>query len=115
MAAQVAVTLVLLVGAGLLGRSFLRVLSVDPGFRTEQVVTLDLSFSGQDENAQRITRSSSRVLTQFMRFPGVAEAGITSDLPLGTRGYSDGAFALINPQQLSPQMLQLIKRGLSEF
>ena len=114
MAAQVAVTLVLLVGAGLLGRSFLRVLSVDPGFRTEQVVTLDLSFSGQDDNAQRITRLQ-QILTRIHAIPGVAEAGITSDLPLGTRGYSDGAFALINPQQLSPQMLQLINRGPIRF
>ena len=108
MAAQVAVTLVLLVGAGLLGRSFLRVLSVDPGFRTEQVVTLDLSFSGQDDNAQRI-RVSSRFLRESID-PGVAEAGITSDLPLGTGGYSDGSFALVNPQHLSPQMLSLIQR-----
>ena len=109
MAAQVAVTLVLLVGAGLLGRSFLRVLSVDPGFRTEQVVTLDLSFPGQDENAQRITRLQ-QLLARLHAIPGVVEAGTTTDLPLGTGGYSDGYFALINPQQLSPQTLSLIQR-----
>jgi ABC-type lipoprotein release transport system permease subunit len=114
MAAQVAVTLVLLVGAGLLGRSFLRVLSVDPGFRTEQVVTLDLSFSGQDDNAQRIALLQ-QILTRIHAIPGVVDAGTTSDLPLGTAGYSDGAFALINPQQLSPQMLQLINRGPIRF
>jgi putative ABC transport system permease protein len=109
MAAQVAVTLVLLVGAGLLGRSFLSVLSVDPGFRTEQVVTLDVSLSGQDENAQRIA-FLRQVLAQLHSIPGVVEAGSTSDLPLGTGGYSDGSFALVNPQQLSPQMLSLIQR-----
>jgi len=109
MAAQVAVTLVLMVGAGLLGRSFLRVLSVDPGFRTEEVVTLDLSFSGRDENGQRIARLQ-QILAQLHAIPGVAEAGTTSDLPLGTGGYSDGTFALVNPQQLSPQTLSLIQR-----
>jgi putative ABC transport system permease protein len=41
---QVAITLTLLVAAGLLGRSMLRVLSVDPGFETERVVTLNLKL-----------------------------------------------------------------------
>ena len=109
MAAQVAVTLVLLVGAGLLGRSFLRVLSVDPGFRTEQVVTLDLSFPGQDENAQRITRLQ-QLLARVHAIPGVVETGATSDLPLGAGGYSDGYFALMNSQQLSPETLSVIQR-----
>ncbi|HKT52111.1 MAG TPA: FtsX-like permease family protein, partial [Candidatus Angelobacter sp.] len=109
MAAQVAVTLVLLVGAGLLGRSFLRVLSVDPGFRTEQVVTLDVSFSGQDDNAQRIALLQ-QILGKVHQIPGVVEAGTTSDLPLGTGGYSDGTFALVNSRQLTPQTLSLIQR-----
>ena len=42
--AQLAITLVLLVGAGLLGRSLLRVLSVDPGFRTDHILTMDLAL-----------------------------------------------------------------------
>ena len=37
-------TLALLTGAGLLGRSLLRVLSVDPGFRTDNIVTMDLEL-----------------------------------------------------------------------
>lgn len=110
MAAQVAVTLVLLVGAGLLGRSFLRVLSVDPGFRTEQVVTLDLAFSDGTANAGRVTLLR-QTLDRLHTIPGVVEAGATTDLPLGNGGYSDGTFALINSQQLSPQMLRLISRG----
>src|SRR5262249_55592692 len=43
-AAQLAMTLALLTGAGLLGRSLLRVLSVDPGFRTEHIVAIDLEL-----------------------------------------------------------------------
>ena len=38
-----AMTVVLLVGAALLGRSLLRVLAVDPGFRTEGIVAMDLA------------------------------------------------------------------------
>ena len=41
-AGQVAITLTLLTGAGLLGRSMLRVLSIDPGFETEHIVTLNV-------------------------------------------------------------------------
>ena len=43
-AAQLAMTLALLTGAGLLGRSLLQVLSVDPGFRTDHVVAMDLEL-----------------------------------------------------------------------
>src|SRR6266567_8614312 len=43
-AGQLAITLVLLVGAGLLGRGLLRVLSVDPGFHTDHVLTMDLAM-----------------------------------------------------------------------
>jgi predicted lysophospholipase L1 biosynthesis ABC-type transport system permease subunit len=42
-AAQLAITLVLLIGAALLGRSLLRVLSVDPGFRTDRIMAMDLA------------------------------------------------------------------------
>ena len=41
---QLAITMTLLIGSGLLGRSLMRVLSVDPGFRTEHVVTIDLAL-----------------------------------------------------------------------
>ena len=40
-AGQIAITLTLLVGAGLLGRSMLRALSIHPGFETDHVATLD--------------------------------------------------------------------------
>src|ERR1035438_4208601 len=43
-AAQLAMTLALLTGAGLLGRSLLRLLSVDPGFRTDHIVAMDLEL-----------------------------------------------------------------------
>src|SRR5262249_59540522 len=54
--AQVALTLVLLVGAGLLVRSFLKLLQVDPGFRTESAVAIEMSppeFGGEDSAPAR--------------------------------------------------------------
>jgi putative ABC transport system permease protein len=54
---QVALTLVLLTGAGLLGKSFYRLLQVDPGFRAESVVVADLSlpsYTGPDRMPQQM-------------------------------------------------------------
>jgi putative ABC transport system permease protein len=42
--AQIAITLVLVVGAGLLGRSLTKVLEVNPGFRVDRIVTMDISL-----------------------------------------------------------------------
>ena len=43
-AAQIAITLVLVIGAGLLGRSLMKVLEVDPGFRVDKIVAMDVSL-----------------------------------------------------------------------
>lgn len=108
-AGQIAVTLVLLIGAGLLGRSFLRVLSVDPGFRTERVLTLDLAVSAGDDSGGR-GQQLQRILEALRGIPGVIEVGGTSDLPLESSYGADGTFALINPEQLSPATQDLIQR-----
>jgi putative ABC transport system permease protein len=108
-AGQVAVTLVLLVGAGLLARSFLRVLSVNPGFRIEQVVTLDLAFPF-GEDGDRRAAMLNQLFDQLRSLPGVVEVGGTSDLPLYTGNASDGTFVLMNPQQLSPRVQEIIHR-----
>ena len=43
-AAQIAITLVLVIGAGLLGRSLMKVLEVDPGFRVDKIVSMEVSL-----------------------------------------------------------------------
>ena len=48
-AAQIAITLVLVVGAGLLGRSLMKVLEVNPGFRVDKIVTMDVSLPWVDD------------------------------------------------------------------
>jgi putative ABC transport system permease protein len=103
--AQVAITLVLLVGAGLLGRSLLRVLSVDPGFRTERVLTMDLAMPLGDDPASKI-RQLGFINALFERLrvvPGVEEVGGASDLPLDG-GLSDGMFVELNPSDVPKRM-----------
>ncbi len=111
-AGQLAMTLLLLVGAGLLGRSLLRVLSVDPGFRTEQVVTMDLAL-GPAMGPARFQRVEF-LTTLFQRLraiPGVTEAGGTTFLPLGSAYSPSGLFVELNPQQLSSKTKDLIERS----
>lgn len=53
---QMALTLILLIGAGLLGKSFYRLLQVDPGFRTQSAVVMDLSLPGVPLSEQQTRR-----------------------------------------------------------
>ena len=111
-AAQVAITLILMTGAGLLGRSMLEVLSVDPGFEIEHVATLDLrrqdlSTRTESQRVQFLQELISRLRT----LPGVKAAGGTNLLPLKSSDSPDGTFVKINPQQLSPAQRELIERG----
>jgi len=77
--AEFAIAIVLLVGAGLLIRSWWFVGSVDPGFRTEQVLSMQLSTTSFTSAAQR-TNFYSQVLEQIESLPGVESAGIIGDL-----------------------------------
>jgi predicted permease len=102
-AAQLAITLVLLVGAGLLGRSLLRVLSVDPGFRTDHILTMELAlpFPEKDaEKAQRL-RFLNNLFAQLRALPGVMEVGGTGGLPL-SGDLADGTFVMMNPGDKPP-------------
>ena len=99
--AQLAITLVLLVGAGLLGRSLLRVLSVDPGFRTDNIVTMDLSVPfSQDPSAKpHLSQLYASLFDRLRGIPGVQEVGIASDVPLD-EGLPDGMFILMAPNEM---------------
>ena len=107
--AQVAATLVLLVGAGLLGRSFVRLLAVDPGFRTEHALVLDVSLpSGSDDAARRQTVGFYDDLFARLRaIPGVREVGGANVLPLGGTSAGDGDFLIMTRRDTSLRMADL--------
>jgi putative ABC transport system permease protein len=108
--AQLATTLVLLVGAGLLGRSLLRVLATDPGFRTANIVTMDLALAGVSSDADKIHRSQflNELFNRLRALPGVREVGGTTGLPL-TNGWYGGGYVLLNPTQRISKMEELIQ------
>ncbi|HVS83936.1 MAG TPA: ABC transporter permease [Pyrinomonadaceae bacterium] len=73
--AQMALTLILLVGAGLLGKSFYRLLRIDPGFRTESAVAMELSLPNPRMDEQRYQ--------QFMQsYKRLMEQGVAPDTSL---------------------------------
>jgi len=111
-AGQVAITLTLLTGAGLLGRSMLRVLSVDPGFETEHIVTLDLKLPDIEEGTEnRRAQFLEQLIAGIRALPGVEAVGGTNVLPLKDPDSPDGTFVVLNPQQLSPRQRELIERS----
>ena len=111
-AAQIAITLTLLTGAGLLSRSMLRVLSVDPGFETDHIVTVDLNLPDVETgNETRHVQFLERLMAGLRALPGVDSVGGTNLLPLKFADSSDGTFAVINPGQLSPAQREVIERS----
>ncbi|PYV26344.1 MAG: hypothetical protein DMG27_07110 [Acidobacteria bacterium] len=110
-AGQLAITLVLLVGAGLLGRSLIRVLSIDPGFRTEHIVTMNLALPLAYQERDRAPRARflDELFARLRTIPGVLEVGGTGRLPL-TPMLSDGTYIVMNPQENLARAIQELER-----
>ena len=89
---QVALALVLLVGSGLLARSFQRMRAVDPGFKSDNVLTLRLALpEATYQTPGDIARFFYQVTTRLASVPGVQAAGATSKLPLVDAGNNNNA------------------------
>jgi putative ABC transport system permease protein len=89
MVSEVALALVLLIGAGLLVRSFVKLLNVDPGYQAEDLLTARLSLPPRyRDNLQRV-QFYEQVVQRLAELPGVASVGVTSHLPL--TGYNMGS------------------------
>lgn len=103
---EIAATLVLLVGAGLLGRSFLRLISVSPGFSGENLLLLKFSLpQSQDDLTPQQKQAEIARQTQFLdsalervkAFPGIESAGVAGALPVADAdGFNDGLFLVLN-------------------
>jgi len=80
---EIALTLVLLTGAGLLLKSFLRMRAVDPGFRAENVLTMTVDLPESLYNTTvGIQAFHARTLEKLSNLPGVLAAGAVNWLPL---------------------------------
>lgn len=80
---EVALACVLLVGAGLLIRSFLRLLEVDPGFRPEQTASWRVEPGGRYETSEQRLALFDQLVRKVEANAGVESVGLTDSLPLG--------------------------------
>ncbi|HEX7334947.1 MAG TPA: ABC transporter permease [Pyrinomonadaceae bacterium] len=104
---QVALALVLLVGAGLLVKSFSRLQSVDPGFNPNNLLTMRISVPVRLTEPQRI-EFFQRVLEQMKALPGVEAAGAINSSPF--TGLYPGTTVDVDGQKLPPG--QELKTGI---
>jgi len=93
--AQVAVSFMLLIGAGLMLRSLMKLQQVDPGFRVEQVLTarMDLNFTKYRNPAERAA-FIEKVLQRLEAEPGITSAAVSATFPLNDGGVFTGTFGV---------------------
>ena len=80
--AQVALCLVLLVGAGLLLRSFRRVLDVNPGFRTDHLLSMRIGLPSSYKTVASVVQTSGQFTERLRSLPGVTDATMVNSLPI---------------------------------
>jgi len=106
--AQFAVSFVLLIGAGLMLRSLMNLQRVDPGFRPENVLTMDiyLNFAKYTDGAKRSGFFES-LLERVQAQPQVISAAISAAVPLVQNVQNNGSFQIegqpANPRAEDPQ------------
>jgi hypothetical protein len=80
--AEVALTLVLLVGAGLMLKSFLRLLEVNPGFQPDHLLTARISLPpARYAEDQKIIAFHQELISRLKSLPGVQAVGVSMSLP----------------------------------
>jgi predicted permease len=123
-AAQIAITMVLVVGAGLLGRSLMKVLEVNPGFRVDKIVTMDVSLPWVEDPKAKVAQGIffSSLIDRLKQIPGVQKVGATSGLPMVEGGLPDGMFLLMTQNEIpktmdgfGPLMQQKERIGNADF
>ncbi|HYL92440.1 MAG TPA: ABC transporter permease, partial [Alphaproteobacteria bacterium] len=81
--AQVAISFALLIGAGLMIRSFIRLQSVDPGFVPERLLTMAIDLNWSKYNSPTLQRGVAHGILDHVRaLPGVINTSISSSFPL---------------------------------
>lgn len=92
---EIALALTLLVGAGLLIRSFVRLLQVDPGFSADRALTLEVHVWGRSRTPQQRAAFFDQTLERISALPGVQAAGAVSALPFHDNSIDiDTSFAI---------------------
>jgi putative ABC transport system permease protein len=86
---EVALTLTLLVGAGLLIQSFRRVLEVNPGFKPQNLLTMQVSVnkSNGEQNGQQVANFFKQLQQNVRNLPGVKSVAVSNGIPFGSTNF----------------------------
>jgi putative ABC transport system permease protein len=88
---EIALSLVLLVGAGLLVRSFLRLAQMAPGFNPENVMTMRVTLpEAKYKDDQSIVTFTDRLVQKMQSIPGITSAAVVKPLPFSDDGWESG-------------------------
>src|SRR5688572_1918333 len=87
---QLALSLVLLVGAGLVLKSFQNLMHVDPGFAADKMLTMIVPVSTRKGTPEQLIEFYKRMLNEIRTVPGVNAAGFASNIPFSGRSVLDG-------------------------
>src|SRR5262249_13876262 len=99
--AEIATSLVLLVGAGLLTKSFIRVVQADRGFNASHVLTMEIALPEAQYRGQKQTVFFSQVLDHVASLPGVQSAAVATNLPIQGNGWTS-SFSIHGEQPRVP-------------
>jgi putative ABC transport system permease protein len=111
---EVALSLVLLVGAGLLIKSFVKLRNTDPGFDPRNTLTASLSLASvRYEKDEQITSFYDQLIERVRALPGVESVGAVSPLPLSGNGMSYSFVLLDRPEPPPGQGLSASARFIT--
>ncbi len=103
--AEIALSLVLLTGAGLMLKSFIRLRSVDTGFRAEHLIAMTVELPDSTyQSASQVQAFHGRTLERLSQLPGVTAAGAVNWLPFGS-GLLMGDFRLEGGRKFPPGLM----------
>src|SRR5258706_9639196 len=97
---EVALSLVLLVGAGLLIKSFLHILDTDPGFKPQNLLTMQLALNAKKDEGEKVLTFFNDLNRRIAGLPGVEAAAFWNGIPLG--GAADTSFGIVGRPKPEP-------------
>jgi putative ABC transport system permease protein len=113
--AQVALCLMLMLASGLFVRSFANLQSVDPGFQTESVLSINALLPDfKYESREEIEQVWGDVHRRLQAVPGVRTVGFVDNLPLGAEGPKYYVWAAARPPASAAERVPATRRGASQ-
>jgi len=111
---ELAMAMVLLVAAGLLGKSFYRLLHTEIGMQPDQVTLLKVQTPHEEDmKDSQVARMVNTIADRIQSLPGVTSAGVAESLPVGEGGNSNGFTIVGKPAPPSPneEMVRPVSPG----